>query len=39
VDNKLLVEIESDQSFFVETLDGLKHIVNQYGDMRGINPK
>ncbi|WP_438491564.1 WapI family immunity protein [Paenibacillus sp. IHBB 3054] len=37
--NELIFEIESDQSFFVETLDGLKQIVNHYGDMKGICPK
>lgn len=38
-DNKLFVEIESNQSFFVETLDGLKHIINRYGDMKGLSLK
>ncbi|AIQ17699.1 hypothetical protein H70357_14285 [Paenibacillus sp. FSL H7-0357] len=37
--NELIFEIESDQSFFVETLDGLKQFVNHYGDMKGICPK
>jgi hypothetical protein len=37
--NELKFEIESNQSFFVETLDGLKQIVNHYGDLRGIRPE
>ncbi|MEK4106826.1 hypothetical protein [Paenibacillus odorifer] len=35
-DNKLKFEIESNQNFFVETLDGLKKIVKHYGDLKGI---
>ncbi|MFF2157180.1 hypothetical protein ACFVVQ_17970 [Paenibacillus chitinolyticus] len=34
-DNELKFEIESNQSFFVETLDGLKQIVNHYGELKG----
>lgn len=35
-ENELKFEMESDQSFFVETTDGLKAIVQEYGDMRGV---
>jgi len=37
-DNELKFEIESNQSFFVETLDGLKKVVNHYGGLKGIHP-
>jgi hypothetical protein len=35
-DNELKFDIESDQSFFVETMDGLKAIVKHYGDLKGV---
>lgn len=35
-ENELKYEIESDQSFFVETIDGLKAIVKHYGDLKGV---
>ncbi|MCM3630566.1 hypothetical protein M3194_24850 [Paenibacillus glycanilyticus] len=35
-DNELKFEFESNQSFFVETLDGLKKVVNQYGGLKGV---
>lgn len=38
-DNELRFKIESNQSFFVETLDGLKEIVNCYGDQEGTRRK
>ncbi|MCY9669211.1 hypothetical protein M5X11_30530 [Paenibacillus alginolyticus] len=34
-DNELKFEIESNQSFFVETLDGLREIISHYGDLKG----
>lgn len=34
-DNELKFEIESNQSFFVESLDGLREIVNHYGNLKG----
>lgn len=36
-DNELKFEIESNQSFFQETLDGLRAIVNDYGNLKGIH--
>ena len=36
-DNELKYEIESNQSFFVETIEGLNKIVNHYGDFNGIH--
>lgn len=36
-DNELKFEIESNQSFFVETLDGLRKIATMYGDQKGVN--
>ncbi|MFB5193261.1 WapI family immunity protein [Alicyclobacillus fastidiosus] len=35
-ENELKFKIQSDQSFFVETIDGLKAIVQYYGDKNGI---
>jgi hypothetical protein len=35
-ENELKFETESDQSFFVETMDGLKAIVKEYGDLKGV---
>jgi hypothetical protein len=35
-ENELKFEIESNQSFFEETLDGLRKIVNNCGDLKGI---
>ncbi|MDH6371724.1 hypothetical protein M2444_003523 [Paenibacillus sp. PastF-3] len=36
-DNELKFEIESNQSFFIETLDGLREIVDHYGGLKGIH--
>lgn len=38
-ENKLKFEIESDQSFFEETIKGLKKIVDYYGDLKGVKNK
>ncbi|WP_139997450.1 hypothetical protein [Paenibacillus paridis] len=37
LDNELKFEIESNQSFYLETLEGLREIVNLYGDLKGVN--
>jgi len=34
-DNELKFEIESNQSFFEETLEGLREFVSDYGDLKG----
>lgn len=35
-DNELKFEIESNQSFFMETIEGLGEVINHYGDLKGI---